>query len=136
LETELNLVPLLAPRSIAVVGASERNALGRWIIESLNILGFTGAVLPVNPKYDKILGKQCYPSLLALPEPPDVAAFCIGQAGVLENLHLLARRGGRGAVVYDSGFAERDEEGRALRPELHGCAQSASPKHDLHANIA
>jgi acetate---CoA ligase (ADP-forming) len=121
----LNLAPLLTPRSIAVLGASERSALGRWILESLDLMGFTGAVWPINPKYGEILGRQCYPSLIDLPEPPDVTAICIGKAGVLENLRLLAERGGRAAVIYDSGFAELGEEGRCLQAEITGLCKEA-----------
>ena len=121
----MNLTPLLAPRSIAILGASERSALGRWILESLDLMGFTGAVWPVNPKYDEILGRRCYRSLLELPEPPDVTAFCIGQAGALENLRYLAERGGRAAVIYDSGFAELGDEGRRRQSEITGLCGEA-----------
>jgi acyl-CoA synthetase (NDP forming) len=124
-EDHQSLDALLRPRSIAVLGASERSALGRWIVESLGALGFAGPVLPVNPKYSELLGQVCYPSFLDLPEAPDVAAMCIGRAGILENLELLARRGGRGAVIYDSGFAELGEEGRRLQDRITGlCAEA------------
>ena len=44
----MDLHPLIAPRSIAVVGASERSGLGRWILDGLAVFGFDGGVYPVN----------------------------------------------------------------------------------------
>ena len=114
----MNLTPLIQPRSIAVLGASQRSALGLWIIQSLDVLGFDGDIWPVNPKYDTVAGRTCYPSLIDLPAAPDVTAFCIGRAGVGENLKLLAQAGGRAAVIHDSGFAERDEDGARLQRDM------------------
>ena len=120
-----SLAALLNPRSIAVLGASERPALGRWIVESLDVMGFTGSVWPVNPKYSEVLGRACFPSFLDLPEAPDVAALCIGRAGALENLELLARRGGRAAVIFDSGFAEVGGAGLSLQMQITSlCAEA------------
>ena len=107
--------PLLRPNSIAVLGASERPSIGQAVIASLGKLGFRGRVLPVNPKYETVLGHACYPSVADLPEPPDIVAFCVSAARIVENMKLAALRGARGAVVYDGGFAERGEEGRTLQ---------------------
>lgn len=107
----MRLDRLIAPTSIAVVGASERSALGRWIIESLRTLGFNGAIYPVNPKYERILDLAAYPSLEALPESPDVVAFCIPSNGIIPGLEAAARIGAGAAVVYDGGFAERGTDG-------------------------
>jgi acetate---CoA ligase (ADP-forming) len=121
----LKLARLLEPKSIAIVGASERSALGRWIVESLDALGYAGDVWPINPKYSQILGRPCYPDLRELPSAPDVAAFCIGRAGVLDNLELLAQVGGGAAVVYDGGFAELGTDGQRLQSRLTGiCAEA------------
>ena len=68
---------MLAPRSIAVIGASEHPSAGRSLIESLGLLHFRGEVYPINPKYDDILGHRCYASLSELPAAPDVVAYCI-----------------------------------------------------------
>src|SRR5437016_4908754 len=112
---DASLDPLISPRSVAVLGASERPSLGRSILDSLTGLGFDGAVYPVNPRYPELLGRRCYPSLKELPEPPDVVAFCVGYPRILENFEMLAACGGRAAVIYDGGFAERGEDGRKLQ---------------------
>ena len=57
----MRLDALLRPHSIAVVGASERPSAGRLLIESLDRIGFAGDVYPINPKYEAILGRRCYP---------------------------------------------------------------------------
>ena len=122
----MNLRPLIAPRSIAIIGASERTALGRLMMEGISKLGFDGAVWPVNPNYGEVLGQRCYPSIAELPDAPDVAAFCIGRSGVVGGLEDLARRGGRAAVVYDSGFAETGGDGLAMQRRLEDICREAS----------
>src|SRR5215469_2419740 len=116
---------LLWPRSVAVLGASERPSLGRSMLESLGQIGFPGAIYPVNPRYPEIAGRRCYPSLAELPEAPDVVAFCIGYQRILENFELLAAGGGRAAVIYDGGFAERGEEGRKLQTAITDLCREA-----------
>jgi acetate---CoA ligase (ADP-forming) len=121
----VRLDPLLAPRSIAILGASDRPSIGRALLESLDRMQFAGAVYPVNPKYPSLLGRRCYESIEALPEAPDVVAFCVSYARVLENLKQVARKGARGAVIYDGGFAERGAEGQALQAEVVAICRDA-----------
>ena len=116
---------LLRPRSVAILGASERPSIGRSVMASLDKLGFEGDVYPINPKYPELLGQRCYPSLADLPEAPDVVAFCVSSARVLDNMRLAAERGAHGAVVYDAGFAEKGEEGRALQEAVTELCRSA-----------
>src|SRR5215475_10643924 len=82
----VTITALLAPRSVAVLGASERASVGRGIVEALERIGFTGPIYPVNPRYQTVAGHNCYGSLKELPEAPDVVAFCIRNDGVVENL--------------------------------------------------
>jgi acetate---CoA ligase (ADP-forming) len=114
----MDLEALLNPRSIAVLGASERPSLGRALISSLDQLQFKGRIYAVNPKYQSVLGHSCYASLLDLPDAPDVVAFCVAANRIPENMAALADRGGRGAVIYDAGFAERGEEGRKAQETI------------------
>jgi acyl-CoA synthetase (NDP forming) len=116
---------LLQPRSIAILGASDRPSIGRSLIESLSRFGYPGAVYPINPRYGEILGRTCYPSVLDLPTAPDVVAFCIGAAHLLETLPQLAQRGVGAAVIYDAGFAERDEDGRRRQETITGLCREA-----------
>lgn len=120
-----DLSALIAPRSIAVVGASERSALGRWILEGLSVFGFDGAIYPVNPKYEELLGHKSYVSIADLPIAPDLAALCIGRAGVREAIEQCAQKGVRAAVIYDSGFGELGGEGLAMQERIVGLCREA-----------
>jgi acyl-CoA synthetase (NDP forming) len=112
------LEALFQPRSIAVIGASEKPTVGRRIVASLDRIGFAGAIFPVNPAYPSVLGHACYPSVADLPETPEVAAFCIGHARLRDAFVAAAERGIKGAVIYDGGFAEQGEAGRRLQSEI------------------
>jgi acyl-CoA synthetase (NDP forming) len=111
----MNVKSLVAPKSVAVVGASDRPSLGKIILESLGRIGFSGAIYPVNPKYQSVLNVQCYPSLVDLPEPPDLVALCVSSSRVQEQVNLAIRSGVNAAVVYDGGFAEMGTEGQKLQ---------------------
>ncbi len=50
---------LFRPKSIAIIGASEKPTIGRRLIASLERIGFRGAVFPINPKYSSVLGRPC-----------------------------------------------------------------------------
>jgi len=119
------LEALFNPRSIAVVGASERPTIGRRLITSLDRIGFAGSIFPVNPNYATVLGRRCYSSVTELSEPPDVAVFCVGHARVLDAFLAAAERGAKAAVIYDGGFAERGEDGRALQARVERICRDA-----------
>ena len=93
------LAPLLAPASVALVGATEREgALGRLVWQNLAAGGLRGALSAVNPKYTKIFGQRCYARLADLPQPPDAAVF-VTPARTLPGLIAEAGAAGvRGAV--------------------------------------
>lgn len=121
----MKLDPLVKPRSVAVVGATDRVGPGRSIVESLGAIGFTGAIYPVNPKYQTVLNHVCYPSLTDLPETPDVVVFSIRKPLLSEQVRLAVKRGARAAVIYDSGFAELGEEGARQQAEIAGLCREA-----------
>src|SRR5688572_19714350 len=81
------LQPLLNPRSVAVIGASAREgSFGNYTLSELLAGGFKGVAYPINPNYKEILGQRCYPSLLDLPEAPDLAIFSIPSGGLEATL--------------------------------------------------
>jgi acetate---CoA ligase (ADP-forming) len=121
----IDLQPLLRPRSVAVLGASDRPSPGRMIIESLDRIGFPGQVYPVNPKYETLFGRPCYPSIADLPQAVDLLAVCVNHERVLEHMRPAARRGVRAAIIFDGGFAERGDEGRRRQDELVGICREA-----------
>jgi acetate---CoA ligase (ADP-forming) len=116
----MRLDPLFKPKSIAVIGASDKPTIGKRLISSLDRIGFTGSIFPINPSYSTVAGRKCYGNIGELPEVPDVAAFCVGYQRILDPLVAAAERGVRGAVIYDGGFAERGEEGRRLQAKVEG----------------
>ena len=125
LYTRAELDRLIAPRSIAIVGASPRaGSFGLRTLE--NLAHFRGAIWPVNAKYQKIGERACYPSLSALPGKPDLVALVVPREGVEAALKEAADAGAGGAVVYASGYGEmgREEESAAQR-RLAGIARAA-----------
>jgi acyl-CoA synthetase (NDP forming) len=121
----MQLDALFRPRSIAIIGASEKPTIGRRLIASLDRLGFAGRIFPINPNYPAVLGRQCYASIADTPEPPDVAAFCVGHRLVLDAFTAAAERGIRAAVIYDGGFAERGAEGVELQRKITDICRDA-----------
>ena len=95
------------------------------IIESLDRIGFPGQIYPVNPKYETLFGRPCYPSIADLPDAVDLLAVCVNHARVLEHMRPAAERGVRAAIIFDGGFAERGDEGRRRQDELVGICREA-----------
>ena len=121
----MQLDPLVKPRSVAIVGATDRASPGRSVVESLGAIGFSGAIYPVNPKYPTVMNHVCYPSLTDLPEAPDVVVFSIRNPLIPEQVRLAIARGARAAVIYDSGFAELGADGARLQDEIAGLCREA-----------
>ncbi|WP_454693827.1 acetate--CoA ligase family protein [Achromobacter aegrifaciens] len=109
------------PRNIAVVGASAReSSQGRRLYDNLvQHSSVPGEVYAVNPAYQEIGGRPCWPSISALPESEiDVALIMINASLVLDSLRQCAARGIPFAVVMTSGFSEAGEEGQRLEREI------------------
>ncbi|MCP5199175.1 MAG: bifunctional acetate--CoA ligase family protein/GNAT family N-acetyltransferase [Gammaproteobacteria bacterium] len=121
--TVRNLDALFRPRSVALVGASERDgALGRLLLENLRSGGFAGPIRAVNAHHDRLLGAPCYRDVAALPETPDLAVIATPPDGVPDIVAALAARGTRAAVVITAGFSG---DGAALRERLLAAARPA-----------
>ena len=91
---------LLAPESIAVVGASRRRgSAGREILHNIVTGGFTGPVYPVHPQARSLEGLPCLPSVADLPENVDVAVIAVPAASLTEVAAECGRRGVRALVV-------------------------------------
>lgn len=110
---------LLRPRSIAIVGASDKpGALGASVLGNLDRNGFAGAIHPINPNRETIAGRPCLASVEALPEGVDVAVLAIPKPAVLDTVRALAGRGVGAAIVFAAGFAEGGAEGLAAQAEM------------------
>ena len=107
------LTPLLAPRSVAIVGASEREgALGRFVFGNMRDGPFSGALYAVNPRHAKVFGEKCYPALADLPEVPDLVVIATPARTVADLVHDAGVKGVRHAVVLSAGFNEIGIEGQ------------------------
>ena len=123
----MDLRRLLDPRSVAVVGASDREgSYGGQTLVNLRTLGYEGDVWPVNPRRDRVYGLDCFPSLGELPGVLDAVVVAVPAASVPEQIADAGRLGCGGAVVYGAGFAEI-EGGRSLQDEL----VEAARRHEL-----
>ncbi|WP_299132284.1 acetate--CoA ligase family protein [uncultured Amaricoccus sp.] len=103
--TVRNLDFTLHPRSVAVVGASDRpGSVGAVVMGNILSGGFPGPVWPVNPKHGTVAGLPCFADVADLPEAPDLAVVLSPAAGVPEIIDGLGDRGCRVAVVATSGI--------------------------------
>ena len=115
---------LLRPRSVAVIGASDRKgALGATLLNNLVQYEFAGDIYPVNPKRDELLGLKVYHSVDELPEGIDCAVLAIPRPFVLDTVRQLAARQCGAVVIYSAGFSEAGEEGMRDQQELARIAQ-------------
>jgi len=104
---------MLEARSVAVVGASvKEGSLGRQMMVELVRGGFDGAIYPVNPGYEDILGHRCYPSIGEVPEPVDLAILGVANQRIERALRDAIGAGVRSAVTFSSLYeAETPEPG-------------------------
>ncbi|WP_254701376.1 acetate--CoA ligase family protein [Neorhizobium galegae] len=110
---------LMAPRSVAVVGATERaDASSSYVMKNLMRFGYQGQIIPVHPKAGTIFGLPASHSLSALANAPDVAVIGIAADKVIAALEEAGSTGVKAAVVLASGFAELDEPGRERQRQL------------------
>ncbi|CAB3637380.1 acetate--CoA ligase family protein [Achromobacter pestifer] len=110
---------LLNPASIAMVGASANaGRIGGMPLELLTRFGYAGGIYPVNPKYQEVFGKRCWPDIESVPEPVDLAVLAIAAAEVTPMLRRCHAKGVRAAIVYAAGFAEAGGDGVRLQDEL------------------
>ncbi|HET8563290.1 MAG TPA: CoA-binding protein, partial [Candidatus Binatia bacterium] len=108
----LNLTPLLEPKSVAIVGASPKPGWAVRIWEMLRHFQFHGEIYLVNPRYETLWDRPCYPSLDALPQLVDNAVFIVPANVVLEMMKSSQENRFRAATILSGGFGEGgDPEG-------------------------
>ncbi|NND43675.1 MAG: acetate--CoA ligase family protein [Xanthomonadales bacterium] len=105
------LDPLLRPRSIAVVGASERaGSVGRRTVQNLLLGRFDGDLYAVNPGYDSVLGVPCFPSLDDLPNPVQHVIFTLGDRHIEAAVEAAIRHGALAATIMSQLVLAEDAE--------------------------
>ena len=101
---------IMQPDAVAVIGASsEDGKIGNAVMKNLINGGYQGAIYPINPKADEILGKKCYKSVKDIPGPVDIAIFAIPAKFVAQTLAEVGEKKIPGAILIPSGFAEIGE---------------------------
>lgn len=117
--TAPSLDRLLRPRSVVIVGASDKpGALGASVLANLDRNGFAGDIHLINPRRLEIGGRPCLSSVADLPSGVDAAVLAIPRVAVVDTIRDLAARGVGAAVIFSAGFAEGGEEGLAEQREI------------------
>lgn len=115
---------ILAPEAIAIVGASsDSTKRGYKAMVGLIKDGYAGAIYPINPKADMILGVKAYPSLEAIPGKIDLALICTPATTLPGLIAECGKKGVKGAVVLASGFKEIGGEGVKLEAAMMAAAR-------------
>lgn len=113
----------LSPKSIAIIGASDKEgSVGRAITSNI-MRGYRGTVYPISPTRPKVFDKKAYKTVLDVPSTIDLAVIVTKNTVVPTVLEECGRKKIRGAIVITAGFKEVDEEGRRLEEQLRGIAK-------------
>ncbi len=127
MEHQGNLDSLFSPKSIAVIGASNRQgSVGRAAFTNILLNEYTGTVYPVNPKEHSISGVRAYPSVLDLPETVDLAVVIVPAPVVPRVVEEAGQKGVKGLVIISAGFKEVGPDGAELERQIFSIAQKYS----------
>jgi acetyltransferase len=113
------LDPIFRPRTLAVIGATEKPAsVGRTVLRNLLAQSSGATIFPVNPNRPNVLGIRCYPTIAAIGEQVDLAIIITPAATVPAVLEECVEAGVGGAIVISAGFAELGAEGREREHQI------------------
>jgi acyl-CoA synthetase (NDP forming) len=114
--SEHRLDPLMNPRSVAYVGASETpGSPGYQLIQVAQSYDYAGTIYPINPKYETVQGIRCYGSLSELPEAPDLAILSVSSKRLEAQLEAAIEAGARAAVIFDTCYLPNDPDRKLLK---------------------
>ncbi len=119
---EIDLRPLFAPRSIAVVGASPRGWLGPTVRDNLAAMRSETRIHFVNPRYTEVDGTRCYPSLEALPERPDTVILAVNPLRAARFTQEAADAGIPSIVIPGGGVVEGGEAAAEMQRTVRDIA--------------
>lgn len=122
----LNLDKLFHPKSVALIGATDRpGAVGKVVLENMLAGGFAGPIYPVNPRLPAIPGVTLYPDVASLPATPDLAILATPAAAVPEIIAQLGRCGTGAAIVLADGFRNSgSDSGNELQHAMLSAARA------------
>jgi predicted CoA-binding protein len=116
---QASLQSILAPRTIAVIGATPRpGSMGRQVLSNLIDFGFTGRAYPVHPRAPSVRSVRAYATIGDVPEPVDLAVIVIPRDHVLDAVTQCGAAGVKGLVVITAGFREVGGDGVALEASV------------------
>lgn len=132
------------PRSVAVIGASERpRSVGATVWHNLGAGGYAGALYAVNPKHGKVGTARCWPDVASLPAAPELAVVCTPPAAVPGLIDQLGRAGTKAAIVLSAGLDEAQEQAMLTAARSHllrivgpGALGVLAPHAGLNASFA
>jgi acetyltransferase len=144
------LAPIFHPRTVAVIGATEKPAsVGRTVLRNLLDQPFGATIFPINPNRPNVLGIRCYPNIASIGEAVDLAIVVTPAATVPEVLRECVDAGVRGAIVISAGFAELGAEGKERESKIRqvlatgqlrligpNCVGVMNPRTGLNATFA
>ena len=114
----IDLRPLFAPRSIAVVGASPRSWIAETVRDNLRMMGSDTRCHFVNPNYTELYGQPCYPNLDALPERPDIALVALNPLRSAMVMRDAAAAGVPAVIIPGGGIVEGGAAAAAMQAEV------------------
>ncbi len=121
--TITSLSNIVKPKSIAVIGASNRpGSIGNLVFRSIIQNGFTGVVYPVSPTSDAVMSVKAYKTILDIENPIDLAMIVVPSSHVLGVVDQCGRKRVKGIVVISDGFKETGHEGAAMEKALRETA--------------
>ena len=116
---------VIAPRSIALIGASESlEKFGGRILHNAMRHGYQGRLLPINPHRETLLGLKAYPSVADAPGPIDLAVIAVPASQLLETVRACAEAGVGACIVVTAQMAEFDAAGAALQDQAVAIARA------------
>jgi len=116
----------LNPRSIAVIGATNKPGYGQRFLANIINNSYQGKLFPVNPKYDDILGYKCYPSVSSIDEPVDLAVVIVKAEFVEQIVEECAACHTGACLIITAGFSEFDKvNGKAIELRMKKIAESS-----------
>jgi acetyltransferase len=114
-----NLEKIFKPKSVAIIGASEKQRTIGWaILKNMKDARFDGAIFPVNPNYSRIQGMKAYPSVLKIGQPVDLAVIATPIAGVPSIVKECVDAAVKGAVLISAGGKETGAQGAATEEKI------------------
>ncbi|MFC1917856.1 acetate--CoA ligase family protein [Chloroflexota bacterium] len=123
--TIASLRPILAPKSVAIIGAARNpETLGNLLMRCIMQNGFSGIVYPVNPNAEAVLSVKSYPSVLDIPGDVDMAIIAVPTGIVKKVADECGKKGVRALIVISDGFRELGKEGAAREEELRNITLS------------